>query len=89
MTLSALCVWIFAGMSVEILYTQERLQAQAALKVARARAIGNSNLMQAESKWVACLRGGIFTVGTAIYRCRAEKSELTTAQVPEVREARL
>jgi hypothetical protein len=57
---------------------------RADLRLREVRAIGERNLAQAESKWVACLRGGVFTVGTAIYRCRAEKSEFTTAQVPEV-----
>lgn len=54
------------------------------LRLRQVRAIGERNLEQAEGKWVACLRGGVFTVGTAIYLCRATKSEFTTAQVPEV-----
>ncbi len=57
---------------------------RADLRLREVRAIGERNLEQAEGKWVACLKGGIFTVGTAIYLCRAEKSEFTTAQVPEL-----
>lgn len=47
--------------------------------------MAEGNLAQAERKWVACLKHGVFTVGTAVYRCWAEKSEFTTAQIPELR----
>ena len=47
-------------------------------RVEKVRAIGEANTIQAQSKWIACLRNQHFTVGTEIYRCYAVKSELTT-----------
>lgn len=51
----------------------------------KAAAVAERNLVQAEGMLKACFKHEIFLVGTAIYRCQAEKSELTTAQVPELR----
>lgn len=48
------------------------------------RAIAARNLDQAESMLTACFDDGVLVVGTAIYRCRAVKSEMTTADVPEL-----
>lgn len=56
----------------------------AGLRIAKVQTVADANLLQAEQKWMACLRNTYFTVGTAIYRCRTEKSELTTAHVPEL-----
>lgn len=56
----------------------------AQLQIDKALAVGEANLQQAESRFVACLKHGLFTVGTAIYHCEAKRSELTTAQVPEM-----
>lgn len=56
----------------------------AGARIAKVQTVADANLQQAEQKWTACLRNTYFTVGTAIYRCRTEKSELTTAQVPEL-----
>lgn len=55
------------------------------LRLRQVRAVAEGNLAQAERKWVACLKHGVFTVGTAVYRCWAEKSEFTAAQIPELR----
>lgn len=53
-------------------------------RVVEARAIGEGNLARAEACVAACLHDGYCIFGTAIYRCRTEKSDLTTAQVPEL-----
>lgn len=53
-------------------------------KLRRAQAVADSNLRQAERKWIACIDDGYFTVGTAIYLCRARKLALTVAHVPEI-----
>lgn len=55
------------------------------LKARRAANVAERNLDQAEGMLKACFKHEIFLVGTAIYKCQAEKSELTTAQVPELR----
>ena len=56
----------------------------AGVRIAKVQTVADANLQQAEQKWTACLHNTYFTVGTAIYRCRTEKSELTTAHVPEL-----
>lgn len=72
-----LFAWLAIGFMIELNYINNRADA----RVAKARAIGDANTRQAESKWVACLRDDFFTIGTAIYRCTARKSELTTDQI--------
>jgi hypothetical protein len=54
------------------------------VKARRAQRVAESNLAQAESMLKACFDHRVFPVGTAIYRCRAEKSELNTAHFPEL-----
>lgn len=61
----------------------------AGVRVAKAQTVADANLQQAERKWMACHRGGFYTVGTAVFVCEARKSDLTVAQLPEVREAGL
>lgn len=56
----------------------------AELKARKAADIAAGNLAQAEACVVACLHDGVCIFGTAIYRCRTEKSELTTADFPEL-----
>ena len=46
--------------------------------------INDSNLDKAERRMVACIESRPFTIGTSIYVPQTRKSELTTAQVPEV-----
>lgn len=53
-------------------------------RIAEVRAVGEINLQQAERKWMACHRSEVYTVGTDIYRANTVKSNLTTAQVPEL-----
>ena len=67
----ALVAWNFADISAD-------------LKARRAAGVAERNLDQAEGMLKACFEHEIFLVGTAIYRCQAEKSELTTAQIPEL-----
>lgn len=57
------------------------------VRIARARAVAEENLAQAEGMWMACHRDGIYTVGTDIYLAETRKSQLTTAQVPEAKRA--
>jgi hypothetical protein len=56
----------------------------AGIRARRAADVAERNLTQAERMWTACLRNAFFVVGDDIYLCRARKSGLTTAQVPEV-----
>lgn len=57
------------------------------LRLRQVRAVAESNLQQAEQKWMACHRSEIYTVGTDIYLAETKKSHLTTAQVPEAKRA--
>ena len=75
-TLACLFNGAFVGWSVASLHEARR--------VAEVRAVGDGNLARAEACVSACLHDGYCIFGTAIYKCRAEKSELTTAQVPEL-----
>jgi hypothetical protein len=66
----------------------EYQQADAAETEARQtieRTIAARNLEQAESLLTACFDHDVLIVGTAIYRCKAVKSEMTTADVPELK----
>lgn len=67
------------------LEAQEEQTAAAETRVAQVRAIGDGNLARAETIVKACLDSSVTPIGTAIYRFQAEKSELTTAQVPELK----
>lgn len=53
-------------------------------RVAKAQTVADANLQQAERKWMACHRSEVYTVGTEIYLAATKKSQLTTAQVPEL-----
>lgn len=75
------CAWIFGGMVIEWHAAEDRAWA----RVAKVRSIGDGNLQRAERMLKACFDHARFSVGTAIYRCRAERSELTTEQFPELR----
>lgn len=77
--------WLFAGMTVEWHAAEDR----AVIRIAKTRAIGDGNLLRAERMLKACFGHTHFTVGTAIYRCKAVKSELTTTEIPELREGAL
>lgn len=46
--------------------------------------VNDRNLEQAEQRMVACIESRPFTIGTAIYVPETRKSDLTTAQVPEL-----
>ena len=61
----------------------------AGVRVAKVRMVAEANLEQAERKWLACHRGGFYTVGDAIYICASRRSDLTVAHLPEVLEAGL
>lgn len=50
-------------------------------------AIAESNLQQAERKWMACHSNGVYTVGTDIYLSKVRKSGMTTREVPEAGES--
>ena len=50
----------------------------------RASMVAARNLDQAEDMLKACFDHRIFLVGTAIYRCEARLSDLTTANFPEL-----
>ncbi len=67
------------------LEAQETQTAAAQARIAEVRAIGDGNLDRAETIMKACLDSSIAPIGTAIYRFQAEKNELTTAQVPELK----
>lgn len=56
----------------------------AGVRVAKAQTVADANLQQAERKWMACHRSEVYTVGTDIYLAATKKSQLTTAQVPEL-----
>jgi hypothetical protein len=56
-------------------------------RVAKAQTVADANLQQAERKWMACHRSEVYTVGTDIYLADTKKSQLTTAQVPEIKRA--
>ncbi len=64
---------------------QDAVAAEAEARQTIQRAIAARNLEQAESMLTACFDDGVLVVGTAIYRCRAVKSELTTADVPDLK----
>lgn len=67
------------------LEAQETQTAVAKARIVEVRAIGDGNLDRAETIMKACLDSGVTPIGTAIYRFQAEKSELTTADVPELK----
>lgn len=71
MFFGAVCAWSIAGLLAEI-------------RAARAQDIADSNLGQAEQKFVACIENKPFTLGTAIYLPQTRESELTTTSVPEL-----
>ena len=48
-------------------------------------AVAETNLAQAERKWMACHESGVYTVGTDIYQSLVKRSSLTVRDVPEVR----
>jgi len=48
-------------------------------------AIAESNLLQAERKWIACHNNGFYSVGDDIYKSSVKKSELKVGDVPEMR----
>jgi hypothetical protein len=56
----------------------------AGVRIEMARRVAEANLEQAERKWMACHRSEVYTVGTDIYLAATKKSQLTTAQVPEL-----
>ncbi len=67
------------------LEAQETQTAAARERIVEVRAIGDGNLDRAETIVKACLDSSVAPIGTAIYRFQAEKSELTTADVPELK----
>ena len=67
------------------LEAQETQTAVARARIVEVRAIGDGNLDRAETIMKACLDSSVAPIGTAIYRFQAEKSELTTADVPELK----
>lgn len=73
--LAALCGALVAWNIVDI---------AADIKARRAAQVAERNLDQAESMLKACFDHRVFIVGTAIYRCRAVESDLTTAHLPEL-----
>lgn len=76
----SLVAWLFGGMLIEWHGAERR----ADVRVAKARAVGERNVIQAEDMLRACFQHTVFFVGSDIYRCRAVKSELTTAHFPEL-----
>ena len=68
----ALAAWNITDLAAEV---RER----------RAELVAERNLGQAEDMLKACFQHSVFFVGTDIYRCRAVKSDLTTANFPELR----
>jgi len=70
-------LWLLCGLAIEFAFAESRTQE----RIARVRLIGDRNLIQAESKWKACLRNSYFTVDDAIYLCSVQRSELTLGQM--------
>jgi hypothetical protein len=64
---------------------QDAVAAEAEARQTIERTIAARNLDQAERMLTACFEHDVLIVGTAIYRCKAVKSEMTTADVPELK----
>lgn len=54
------------------------------LEIRRQSTVADSNLEQAERILKACFKHGYFPIDDRIYKCRAEKTELTLRHVPEL-----
>ena len=55
-----------------------------AIDAKRATAIAETNLLQAERKWMACHESGVYTVGNDVYVAKVKKSAMNVRMLPEV-----
>ena len=77
---------VIAGLCVlcGVLVAWNVVDIAADIKARRAAQVAERNLDQAEGMLKACFDHRVFVVGTAIYRCRAVESDLTTEHFPEL-----
>lgn len=47
-------------------------------------AVAETNLAQAERKWMACHESGVYTVGEDVYVALVKRSALNVRELPEV-----
>jgi len=67
-----------------ILVTSNIASLMHAAELRQQSAIAESNLVQAERKWMACHESGVYTVGSDIYLSKVKRSHIPASIVPEV-----
>ena len=70
LSLLALAAWILIGLVIEHQYAERR----AAERIARVKAIAESNLVKAEINWISCKDGLVWNIDDDIYVGREKKT---------------